>query len=95
MSTYEIKDVQIVSNDRISALDLADQLRKEGDAECALVTLRRVGASPESQEAEGAQVIYYPALGRGACAWGADAIWTDASSLRDVAERVIVTGEVI
>jgi hypothetical protein len=38
-------------------------------------------------KAEWAQVLYIPSIKRGGIAWGADADWSDASSMDDLLER--------
>lgn len=72
---------------QIDAVDLSLELAGlECPVECARVSIEG--------SAEGAQAIYVPDAGRGALAWGADAVWTDAESMGDVVERVL-GGEVI
>lgn len=44
--------------------------------------------------AEHAQAVFFPALGRAGIAWGADAEWTDAKSMVE-AVRLWQTGEMV
>lgn len=87
---YEIKSIDVVGRNEISALDLIAELHKIGASEdvvCARVVMDGGG--------EQAQAIYIPALGRAGVACGGDAVWTDCSSLDDGCRRVLVTGKVI
>lgn len=65
----------------IAATDLSNTIAEESSVQ--FETYRAVS----EQAAERGSVIYDPASGRGAIAWGGDAQWTDASSAEDVLNR--------
>jgi hypothetical protein len=76
--TYET-----ISADQLTATDLRMESQSHTNLpiECARVTI--------DNQAEKAQVLYFPDFERGGIAWGADSQWTDASSLEDVIDRYL------
>ena len=95
--THRIKYLQECPLDALTACDLRKEARSDipsaGKAVAYRVTVAREGEPEDSQEAEAAEMLWYPEIGRGGVAWGADATWTDADGPEDCAERVLVTGE--
>lgn len=70
---------------------LRDALDEEGPgAEYSTVEIVIDG----KQQAEAAEILWYPAHGRGAMAWGADPVWSDAFSENDLVRRIL-TDDVI
>ena len=96
--THEIKDLQQIALSEVSACDLREEIDgivDDDSREAYRITLRRVGESEEAQEAQAAQMVWIPRIGRGGVSWGADATWSDADSPYDLARRVLVDDDLL
>lgn len=75
--------------DRLSATDLIREMaRQQADGVDCEIALAHI----DGDQSESAQVLFFPAIGRGGVAWGADALWTDAHSVEDVLDRFTGAG---
>ncbi len=74
--------------DRLSATDLTREMaRQQADGVDCEIALAHIDGA-----AEATQVVFFPAIGRGGVADGADAVWTDADSIEDVVARFVGEG---
>ena len=76
MRTFAVQTMELAA---LNALDLqADCHRHYGGVAYRIAIYDAVGMNPE---AESAQALHYPSIGRLGIAWGADATWADVESL--------------
>lgn len=71
---------------KLTAIDLIEEAKSLPDAECVSVTFLSETDNPYPQNAD---LLYSAEAGRAGIAWGADAVWTDASSIEDAIQRYI------
>jgi hypothetical protein len=74
----------------ISAIDLSSE---KANAEARGIEVEATRFNVHTQWAT-CDAIYFPSVGRAGVSLGADAVWTDATSLADGIERVL-SGDVI
>ena len=76
MRTFAVEEI---GQGDLNALDLqGDYRRHYGGVAYRITIYDTVGMNPE---AESAQALYYPSIGRLGIAWGADATWADVESV--------------
>ena len=76
MKTFAVQTMELAA---LNALDLqVDGRRHYGGVAYRITIYDAVGMNPE---AESAQALYYPSIGRLGIAWGADATWADVESV--------------
>ena len=76
MRTFAVEEI---GQGDLNALDLQGDCRRHyGGVAYRIAIYDAMGMNPE---AESAQALHYPSIGRLGIAWGADATWADVESL--------------
>lgn len=85
--SWRLAELPEWADGRPSSLDLCAALAEDPDgAEVYRVEISRRG----KDEPQAAELLWWPAYGRGALAWGADATWTSACSPDEAVQRVLM-----
>lgn len=88
--TQAASDLTSISiNDELEAMALHSPEDLEGLKLAFVTFLDEEG----SANVEKAQVAFFPSTNRAGISWGADADWTDASSIEDAVERYLGINE--